>query len=255
MGYIFEIDQLIARNFNPLVAVKKFYTNNAIKTQNNIEKYFNQASTITKLQAENKELKEYKQLYLASKNRLDTVLEAIGAKEVLEDNIKFSKVLSYVRFDDFTRVWLDYEKVDDTILGVISDNYAAGIVVEEGNKAKALLNGSDKCNYSIFVGEKKAPGIIHKSKNKNYLLAKYVPIWYEINIGDEAITSGMDNIFFEGLKVGKVVSIKKMQDMQELEIEPYAQVLKQKHFFIYKNQNLQKEENNTTKEDSNKKLK
>ena len=46
LGYIFEIDQLIARNFNPLNTVKEIYVNNAIKTQNSIEKYFNQASTI-----------------------------------------------------------------------------------------------------------------------------------------------------------------------------------------------------------------
>ncbi len=44
---------------------------------------------------------------------------------------------------------------------------------------------------------------------------KYIPIWIEINLGDEVITSGMDNIFFKGLKVGKVVSINKMADQQE----------------------------------------
>lgn len=244
LGYIFEIDQLIARNFNPLIAVKELYVNNAIKLQNSVEKYFNQASTINRLQKENQELKNYKELHLASENELNSVLRSLQYKRTNEHDIKFSKVLSYVNFDNFTRVWLDYKKEDDTILGVISNGYAAGIAVKQVNRTKALLNGSEKCNYSIFIGDEKAPGIIHKSKNRHYLLAKYVPIYYDIKKGDEVITSGMDNIFFEGLKVGKVVGIKKMQDMQEIEIKPYAKVLKQKYFFVYKNKNQeeQKEE-------------
>ena len=43
----------------------------------------------------------------------------------------------------------------------------------------------------------------------------------------------MDNIFFEGLKVGKVTALKKMPDMQEATIEPYANVISQTHFLIY----------------------
>ncbi|RXK04973.1 rod shape-determining protein MreC [Halarcobacter bivalviorum] len=242
LGYIFEIDQLIARNFNPLTTLKKVYVNNAAKLQNNIERYFNQAATIAKLQTENATLTNYKELYLASNNELHSVLEAIDANKKTEDDIKFTKVLSYVRFDDFTKVWIDYKKEDDSILGVISNGFAAGIVVNQDGKAKALLNGNDKCNYSIFVGEEKAPGIIHKSKNRHHLVAKYIPIWYNIKLGDEVITSGMDNIFFEGLKVGKVVKIKKMQDMQKVEIEPYAKVLRQKYFFVYKNKELKEEE-------------
>lgn len=234
LGYIFEIDQLIARNFNPLTTLKKVYVNNAAKLQNNIERYFNQAATIAKLQTENATLTNYKELYLASNNELHSVLEAIDANKKTEDDIKFTKVLSYVRFDDFTKVWIDYKKEDDSILGVISNGFAAGIVVNQDGKAKALLNGNDKCNYSIFVGEEKAPGIIHKSKNRHHLVAKYIPIWYNIKLGDEVITSGMDNIFFEGLKVGRITEITNLPDMKIATVKPYANVLKKKFFYTYK---------------------
>ncbi len=43
----------------------------------------------------------------------------------------------------------------------------------------------------------------------------------------------MDNIFFEGLKVGKVVDVKKMADIQEATVQPYSQVYKKKYFHIY----------------------
>ena len=36
------------------------------------------------------------------------------------------------------------------------------------------------------------------------LVAKYIPSWMNIYIGDEVITSGMDDIFPQGLKLGKI---------------------------------------------------
>lgn len=252
LGYIFEIDLLIAKNFNPFNGIKKFYVDTALAIQNKTEKYFNQVTQIETFQKQNDELKNYKLKFLNAENKLNSLLNTLNAPNSTTEQIKFTRVLSYVKFDNFTKVWLDLEKKDNSILGVISQEYAAGIVVNQNGKAKALLNGNEKANYAIFVGDKKAPGIIHASKNRQYLVAKYIPIWFDIKNGDEVITSGMDNIFFEGLKVGRVISIKKKQDIQEATIEPYAKVLKQNHFFVYKKtpkQNIKKEENLKIKEE------
>jgi len=242
LGYIFEVDEMVARNFNPFESIKKSYIDNALSLQETSEKYFKQVTTIEELQKENKELRNYKLLYETSKNDLDSVLKTVGTPNSTTEQIKFTRVLSYVNFDDYTKVWIDLDKKDNNILGLISDDYAAGIVVNKDDRSKALLNGNEKCNYAIFVGNNKAPGIIHPSKNAHTLIAKYIPIWFDIKKGDEVITSGMDGIFFEGLKVGKVVSIKKMQDIQEATIVPYAQVLKQKSFFVYKKIDTPKKE-------------
>ncbi|WP_072682289.1 rod shape-determining protein MreC [Arcobacter sp. LA11] len=234
LGYLFDLDQVIARNFNPFNGIKQFYVETIVSVQTKTERYFNQTTQIESLQKENEELKNYKLQYLNSKNKLDNLLDTLDAPNSTTEQIKFTRVLSYVNFDNFTKVWLDLEKKDNSILGVISQEFAAGIVVNQDGKAKALLNGNEKCNYSIFIGENKAPGIIHATKDRQNLVAKYIPIWFDIKEGDEVITSGMDNIFFEGLKVGKVISIKKKQDIQEAIITPYAKVLKQKSFFVYK---------------------
>ncbi|MCT7557315.1 rod shape-determining protein MreC [Aliarcobacter butzleri] len=70
---------------------------------------------------------------------------------------------------------------------------------------------------------------------------KFIPIWSDINIGDEVITSGMDNIFFEGLKVGKVLEVSEQANMKVATIKPYVNALKKKYFYIY-NDNYQQEQ-------------
>lgn len=257
LGYIFDLDKVVAKNFTPFTSLKKLYIDTKTSIKETKDKYFNQTKTIEFLQNENKELKSFKLKYQSAKNELDNLNKNLNHTNATTEQIKFTKVLSYVDFDDYTKIWLDMEKKDDSILGVISDQYAAGIVVNKDNKAKALLNGNEKCNYAIFIGENEAPGIIHASKNGQYLVAKFIPIWFDIKKGDEVITSGMDNIFFKGLKVGRVLSIKKMQDLQEATILPYAKVLKQNSFFVYKKIQKEKEKKETKEvkeeETSNKK--
>lgn len=245
---------MIAKSItNPFDFIKTFYINSAQYLRETKEKYFTQVVTIEKLQNENKELRNYRLKYEATKKEVETILENLQNTNITTKDARFARVLSYIDFDDYTKVWLDIEKKDNTILGVISDEYAAGIVVNQEGKAKALLNGNEKCNYAIFIGDKKAPGIIHASKNAHNLVAKFIPIWFDIKEGDEVVTSGMDNIFFEGLKVGKVISIKKHQDIQEATIIPYAKVLKQKAFFVYKNIPREKPKTEKKEEQNNKK--
>lgn len=230
------------RNFNPFNAIKEFYIEKSVAIYTTTQKYFDQVREIQSLSLKNKELENYKLLYESTSNKLDNVLKTVNHQPNSTTNqVRFAQVLSYIDFDDFTKIWLDIKKKDHAILGLISDDYAAGIVVNQDDKAKALLNGNEKCNYAIFVGNNKAPGIIHQSVNKQFITAKYIPIWYKIKVGDEVITSGMDGIFFEGLRVGKVIKINKQQDMQEAIIEPYAKVLKQKSFFVYKASEPQEE--------------
>ena len=248
--YIFNLDQPLTDKFSFLNGIKKAYVNQITSIEESTTKYFNQAQTIEHLTSENEKLTQYKTLYENTSNTLNNILENYSSIQAQQPEIKLAKVLSYVSFDDFTKVWLELPKTDKKIQGLISNNHAAGIVINQANQSLALLNGNEKSNYAVFIGDKKAPGIVHGSYNKNNLTVKFIPIWIDIEIGDEVITSGMDNIFFEGLKVGKVISIKKMPDMQEAIITPYAKVLKQNYFYVY----AQKEQPKPLEEEQKKEL-
>lgn len=253
LSYLLEVDRLIAKNFTFLNDIKLSYINSVIDISTSIEKYFNQASRIDELEIENEELKNYRALYLTTQKKLEGINRFISTNEENQTNIdiKQTKVLSYINFNDFTKVWLDYEKKDDTILGLITQDYAAGIVVKEQDRAVALLNGNEKCSYAVFIGESKTPGILTAKKDKSILI-KFIPMWSEIKVGDEIITSGMDNIFIEGLKVGKVKEIQILPQMKTATVEMYANVLKKKYFYVYKQaaktkkEKLEKTEEQTT---------
>jgi len=244
LSYIFDIDKQIVRNFNFINSFKNVYYEKAQESNNIVEEYFNQASSIEKYRKENLSLKQYQHLYIKNKFLYEQLLNDSKLEEK-KHQLNLVTVLSYVEFNDFTKVWLNKDKANDKILALIDNNYAAGIVIKEGSRALALLNGNEKSNYAVYIGENKAPGIVHKNEeNEKYLKIKYIPIWIDISLEDEVITSGMDNIFFKGLKVGRVIKINKMADMQEAIIEPYSKVYEKRFFYTYENI-LDKEEINT----------
>lgn len=237
LSYLFEVDELLVKKFTFFNDFKISYINKFINISSSVEKHFNQATTIEKLTIENNELKEYKILYTTTQKQLDAMKEFLVHVELtqLKPKIELVKVLSYINFNDFTKVWLDKKPEDEDILGLITENYAAGIVVNKDGRSVGLLNGNKESSYAVFIGENKVPGIITASKTQDELLIKYIPIWAEINKGDEVITSGMDNIFFEGLKVGRIIEITNLPDMKIATVKPYVNVLKKKYFYTYKN--------------------
>ena len=151
----------------------------------------------------------------------------------LDGKLQKVYVLSFVDFKDFSKVYLDVKDETAKIRGLIYDDMTAGIALVENQKFVGLLNTNEKCGYSVYVGKQKAPGVTAGIKHSNKLLVKYIPVWMDIKAGDDVITSGMDGIFFEGLRVGKVLSVQRQAMYQEATVLPSQEALSKRAYLMY----------------------
>ena len=212
--------------------IKNFYQVIVINANDQLDRYISQANTIKNLQ---KEIAKHKQNTIIL-SKLQNELRDLKSSMVLsdkKDGLVISSTLYFKNLTDFTQVWINLDKKDEKINGLIFNNAAAGIVKLENNNPIALLNQNENCNYGVFIGKEKAIGITHGIYNSKNIVVKFIPSWYNIKVGDEVVTNGLDNIFFEGLKVGKVISIKQNSNNLEAIVKPYNEPVVQQFYYIY----------------------
>lgn len=186
-----------------------------------VEEHFKQQETIRKLRAE---VKLYQQSHLISHEmatEFNALLAENNASFHYTPSVTLARAISYVNFGDMNKLWLDMKDFNRSRLyGLVYNEKAAGIVTERDGKPLALLNGDYQCTYAVYVGPDKAPGIVRGS-NSDTMLVQYIPTWVTISVGDEVITSGLDRLFFNGIKVGKVLAVKLTGGYQNAVIAPY----------------------------------
>ena len=233
--YKYNINQTISKYISYKISDLRSYCIEQINSFNDkINIYINQSATIQILEGENDYLRK-KELYLY-KNQEDTQ----EVKNTLNSFVK-AKVLSYKTLGDITKIILLSDDINNTnkIYGVIDHNNAVGVARIVDGELIAFLNGNKKSNFAVFIGDDNIPGITHKSnKGSNIIAIKYIPNWATIQIGDEVKTSGMDNIFFKGLKVGKVASIKKENKTQTAYVAIDTNIFNAQYFYLYTNKDL-----------------
>ena len=64
---------------------------------------------------------------------------------------------------------------------------------------------------------------ILKTDISGKVVIEYINAWNEIKEGDEIITNGLDNIFFEGIGVGRVKKVRQEFSYIVAEVELYNQ--------------------------------
>jgi len=234
LGYIFNIDKTISSKLTSVsLDIKSSYNKKLTDISNLINTYINQKENISFLQKELALNNNFKILYETS---LEELLEF--KKVFLDKNnssqINFVRVLSYINLNDFSKVILDTNlSQENKILALVTpQNFSAGIVLRQNNQTVSYLNTNSKCNYAVFIGKQQAPGITSGITKNGNLLLKYVPKWYTINKDEEVITSGQDDIFPQGIKVGKVLFVKELVNTKNVIIKPYANVLSKRYFYI-----------------------
>ena len=111
---------------------------------------------------------------------------------------------------DSNRLWIDMPMSDsDKIYGLVYNNYAMGIAIAKDGRALAILNADQDSAYSVHIGKKRVLGMVggYVNKQSDDIWIQFISIWANIKVGDEVVTSGLDNIFFKGIKVGRIKSI------------------------------------------------
>ncbi len=229
---------LIKYNFNTLLkepvlemtnSIKKSYAGFIDGINEVVRKHIKQKESIERLEKEVKELKKAAILSSAFAGKLRSILK--DKNETYNPDLNITRAVSYVNLADYNRVWLDFKyPKKGKIYGLLFGGYSAGIAVDKGGKTLGILQGDEKCIYSVYIGDEKIPGVIFGDKDD--MIVRYIPLWRRLKIGDEVYTSGLDNIFFEGIKVGKVVKIIKEESYKSALVKPYAKVLVPGYFHI-----------------------
>lgn len=188
-----------------------------------INEHFNQVEEIRILRAKNENLEQTSVLVSTFANQLNMFLEDKNSTQYFP-KVSLVKAISYVQISDYNRVWLSFSSSLNNTRnkGLIYQGYTAGIAIVKDGRLMALLQGDEQCVFSVYVGKNKIPGVAQGKNGK--VIIKFIPKWEKINIGDEVLTSGLDEIFFSGVPVGKVVNILSEDMYQSAELETFAQI-------------------------------
>jgi len=215
------------------VNVESFYHSIAKSISNKVESHTFQAKKIEELTEKLNSCKNSSYIYRSDAKRYDFLKKEL----LLHNNINISNYiiqpLGYAQLGNFQKLWIERFKDYDPkyIYGVLKEGNAVGIIVEEQNRPLMILAGDPECNFAVYIGKSKAPGIAF-GLDARTMVVRYIPEWIKINIGDKVITSGLDHIFPIGVPVGEVLTTKKIQGFQDAKIRLYGDTLHPNFLYI-----------------------
>lgn len=217
------------------VTVQNSYFHSVHSISDAIDEHFNQQEHIQELQ---RKLQDYEKNHLLMQqisSELNSIYKESNNTALKADpKIQLVRTVSYVKFSDVNKLWLEMKDFNSSkIYGLIYKDSVAGIAVPYGTKPIALLNGDVKCTYAVYVGQNSAPGIA-RGNNDGTIIVNFIPSWVPIKIGEEVVSSGLDKLFFKGMKVGKVVSFKNSQGYQTAIVNPYYKSKEPRYFHLIK---------------------
>ncbi|NPA66419.1 MAG: rod shape-determining protein MreC [Epsilonproteobacteria bacterium] len=211
---------------------KLSYINLIEYIQDSIERHFDQANHITTLKQKLEHAQKDSLICIQYKNELKDLYKLEESSLKNDPRVTLVKAISYKKMGDMNKIWLDVKDYNASkIYGLVYNNAVAGIVVSDEGMPLALLNRDPKSSYAVFIGKENAPAIVH-GENEKTIIATFIPMWYNIQVGDEVTTSGLDNIFFKGLKVGKVLAVSSSQGYKNAIIQPYYDLETTNYFYM-----------------------
>ena len=234
LGALYFSNIIQAPFISTLNKIKTNYHNATEYIQKNIDIHTFQAKHIAQLK---EKLQKYENNHLVMQqlaSEINDLFKENHSKLKTNPQVELTRTISYEKFGDLNRIWLEINDYNSSkIYGLTYKELVAGIVISKNGRPLGLLNKDIKSSYAVYIGTAKAPGIAHGNNGEN-LVVKFIPAWFDIEVDDEVVTSGLDEIFFKGLKVGRVVSVTKSQGYQNAIVEPYYKANDPNYFHIIK---------------------
>ena len=230
-------DRIADTLVNTVNPVKQSYKKFTQGIEDKSHSYIFQKETIEKLSHENRILRKrlLEQMhYIEQVQDIYDILPDLSKLPV--HSISIADTISYVKLNSFTQIILTKpeEIRKKKIYGLVQGTVAAGVASVKNGQLYGYLTSDDKCRFSVFIGEKKAPGIaIGIEKNK--MIIKFIPKWHNVQVGDKVVTSGLDDIFFAKVPVGIVTAVEVQSAYTVAYIKTYNNVLHPKTFFVINN--------------------
>ena len=149
--------------------VKQKYKNVTQNIEDKSHSYIFQKESIEKLSSENRILRKrlLEQMhYVEQVQNIYKVLPQLSRLPV--HNIDISETISYVKLNSFSQIILTKPKglVEDKLYGLIQGTVVAGVAKQRSNQLYGFLTSDDKCRFSVFIGNTRAPGIAIGVKKK-----------------------------------------------------------------------------------------
>ena len=205
-----ELNQTILRNY---VSMK-------MRIEEQISEHVSQKEEIARLKAENQQLQKSAVLSIAFAGKLSDILKEHNTK-AYHPKVELVRTIGYANLNDYGKVWLEFNDFNASkIYGLLSQGYAAGIVIANDGHPMGLMLSDPKAIFSVYVGNQKMQGVTQG--NRKEMMVRYISQWMQPQIGDEVVTSGLDGIFFEGIKVGVVTEVIEEESSKTVIVKPYS---------------------------------
>ena len=231
-GALYYTNTIQSPLISSLNSIKLTYHKSVEFVADTIDRHFFQAQEITSLK---EKLKQYENNLLVMQqlaSQINDLHRENNSTLAINPKVELIYTISYEKFGNMNRVWVDVPDYNSSkIYGITYKEFVAGIIIPKDSKPLALLNSDIKSTYSVYIGKTKAPGIAHGNNAKNIVVG-FIPAWFDVKVGDEVVTSGLDNIFFKGLKVGKIISVSSSQGYQNAVVEQYYKANEPDYFYM-----------------------
>lgn len=143
--------------------------------------------------------------------------DLLALKESKKDIVTIANVISKGSNKFLKTIWIDKGSNHGIKKGypVVTPNGLVGKVISvNSNSSEIILVTDPNFSAAVRIDRNRVEGIL-TGKGNNCLL-KYIPLEEEVLTGDRIITSGLDEVFPEGILVGAVKSVNKKKGLFQL---------------------------------------